>query len=361
MTNAKTATILFAGHRFRIVTDLTFDAIQERYLRTFVPEHQLAPPCGEETTVRVRHDADYFQNRMARAAGAPSLTVVPFREEPYRSCQLDQITWWQPAPDTHLPQDHLYARDTAGRLSVLLNPGSERSERYLMRVVREVVMRCAENRGWTSFHAAAAALDDQGVLIAAPSRAGKTTVLAALAAHHRADLIASDRALITADADVVAGVPISVRIGGGTLSAVTPREGLPNPRTLPEAFGSTRKAALTPREFARAFSSRVQETAPLRLVVIPQLCEEDRKLSSRILGSAQARTALTTACCTPHDEDWLEPWFAVRTRPVDDLACRAASVIESLIATVPVIAIRAGVHSPDLMERIADTVAGRLP
>lgn len=361
MTSAKTATMVFTGHRFRIVTDLTFDAPQERYLRTFVPEYQLAPPCGEETAVRVRHDANTFQNRIARAAGSPSLTVVPFRGEPYRSCQFEQITWWQPAADAHLPQDHLYARDTTGRLSVLLNPGAERSERYAMRVVREVVLRCAENRGWTSFHAAAASLDDQGVLIAAPSGAGKTTVLTALAAHHRADLIASDRALVTADADEVAGVPISVRIGGGTLSAVTAREGLPNPHTLPDAFGSTRKAALAPREFVRAFSSRVQETAPLRLVVIPQLCDEDRKLCSRILGAAQARTSLTSVCCTPDDEDWLEPWFAVRTRPVDDLARRAASAVESLIATVPVLAITAGVHSSNLMERIADAVAGRLP
>ncbi|MDQ0957864.1 hypothetical protein QFZ66_001742 [Streptomyces sp. B4I13] len=240
MTSTKTATVLFAGHRFRVVTDVTFDA-QERYLRAFVPEHRLAPPCGEETTIRVRHDADCFQDRMARAAGAPSLTVVPFRGEPYHSCQLDQITWWQPSPDTHLPQDHLYARDAADRLTVLLKPGVERGERYLMRVVREVVLRCAESRGLTSFHAAAAALDDHGVLIAAPSGAGKTTVLTALAAHHGAD---SDRALITADANGVAGVPISVRIGGGTLSALAPREGLPNAHTLPDTFGSTRKAAL---------------------------------------------------------------------------------------------------------------------
>lgn len=361
MTGAKTATVMFAGHRFHVVTDVAFDAVQERYLRAFVPEHQLAPPCGEETTVRVRHDADCFHDRMARAAGTPSLTVVPFRGEPYRSCQLDQITWWQPGPDTHLPQDHLYARDAAGRLTVLLKPEAERGERYLMRAVREVVLRCAESRGLTSFHAAAAAFDDHGVLIAAPSGAGKTTVLTALAAHHGADLIASDRALITADADAVAGVPISVRIGGGTLSAVAPRDGLPNPHTLPGAFGSTRKAALTPREFARAFSSRVQETAPLRLVVIPQLREEDLSLSSHDLGAAQARTALAAACCTPHDEDWREPWFAVRTRTVDDLARQAAALIERLIATVPVLAITAGVHSPDLLERIADTVTGRLP
>ncbi|MET9779213.1 hypothetical protein ABZ023_34055 [Streptomyces sp. NPDC006367] len=360
MTGPKRATVLFAGHRFHVVTDAAFDAAQGRYLRAFVPEHQLAPACGEETAVRVRHDAALFQDRMVRVAGAASVTVVPFRGEPYRRCQLDGTTWWWPGPDTHLPLDHLYARDAAGRQTVLLKPGAERGERYLMRVVREVVLRCSESRGWTSFHAAAAALDDHGVLIAAPSGAGKTTVLTALAAHHGADLIASDRALVTAGAGMVAGVPISVRIGGGTLSALAPREVLPNPHSLPGAFGSARKAALTPREFAHAFSARVREAAPLRLVVVPRLHDDDQALSSRLLTSDRARTALAAVCCTPHDEDWLEPWFAVRTRPVDDLARQAAALIGSLAATVPVLQVTAGVHSPGLLEKVADAVTRRL-
>ncbi|MFD4574978.1 hypothetical protein ACFWNK_03835 [Streptomyces sp. NPDC058417] len=360
MTGAKTTTVLFAGHRFHLVTDAAFDAAQARYLRGFVPEHQRATPCGEETAVRVSHDAALFQERMVRVAGAASLTVVPFRGEPYRRCKFDEVTWWRPAPGTHLPQDHLYARDTGGRQTVLLKPGAERGERYLMRVVREVVLRCSESRGWTSFHAAAAALDDRCVLIAGPSGAGKTTVLTALAAHHGADLIASDRALVTADAAMVTGVPISVRIGGGTLSALARRDGLPRPHALPGAFGSARKVALTPHEFARAFSCRVRETAPLRLIVVPRLRDDDQAVSSRILGAARSRAALTAACCTPHDEDWLEPWFAVRARPVDDLASQAAALIDSLAATVPVLQVTAGVHSPDLMEKIAGSVTGRL-
>ncbi|GAB3113421.1 hypothetical protein GCM10027160_17330 [Streptomyces calidiresistens] len=360
MTGTKTATALFAGHRFHFVTDAAFEAVQARYLRAFVPGHRLVPPCGEETAVRVRRDAALFEDRMARVADAASLTVVPFRGEPYRRCRIDDVTWWWPAPDTHLPLDHLYARDASGRQTVLLKPGAERGERYLMRVVREIVLRCSESRGWTSFHAAAAALDDRGMLIAAPSRAGKTTVLTALAAHHGADLIASDRALVTADAGMVTGVPISVRIGGGTLSALAPRADLPIPHTVPAAFGSGRKAALTPREFARAFSCRVRETAPLRLVVVPRLRDDDQPLSSRTLDAARARTLLAAVCCTPYDEDWLEPWFAVRTRPVDDLAGQAAVLIDSLAATLPVLRVTAGVHSPGLLEKMAATVTGRL-
>jgi len=120
MTGVRTATVLFAGHSFHVATDASFGATQDRYLRAFVPEHRPAPSCADGgSTVRIHRDADLFRDRMARVAGAPSRTVVPFRSEPYRSCRLGRITWWRPDPDSHLPQDHLYARDAAGALTIL--------------------------------------------------------------------------------------------------------------------------------------------------------------------------------------------------------------------------------------------------
>ena len=361
MTGAHTAEALFAGHRFRIVTDPAFAPDQNTYLRAFVPEQQfLAPVCGEETSVRIRLDADLLAEQCARLAAAPSVTVVPFRAEPYRTCRLGETTWWRPCPDSCLPQDHLLARDAAGRLTVLLRPGAERGERYLMRAVRETVMRCAEDRGWSVFHAAAAALGDRGVLIAAPSGAGKTTVLTALAAHQGADMVASDRALVDAAGHQVAGVPLSVRIGGGTLAAVPAAQRGPASGTVPEVFGSPRKAALTPREFASAFGCRLLESAPLTLVVVPRLLDDDTGLQVRLLDQRRARARLAAACCTPHDEDWLEPFLARRARTEDDLAHGARTLLEHMAATMPVLEVTAGVHQPSLPARIADTVAGRL-
>ncbi|MER6106370.1 hypothetical protein ABT115_29900 [Streptomyces sp. NPDC001832] len=354
-------TVPFAGHRFRLHTDETFRLVQDLHLLNFAPETAPARLCGQLTQIRVHHSEDLFRDRMARLAGARSLRVVPFRGEPYRFSRIGQVSWWRPDAGSHLPEDHLYSRDATDRLHIVLHPGTERGERYALRVIREVVLRCAEHRGWSVFHAAAAAVEGHGVLIAGPSGAGKTTVLTALATHRRADLVGSDRVLVTESAANLVGVPLSVRIAGGTLSALAPHRYLPPHGVLPTDFGTARKASHTPHDFAHAFAARVRDSAPLRLVVLPRLRDDDQELSFAFPCPAVARTTLATVCCTPDDEDWLHPWFADRTRHPQELAREATDLMDDLIATVPVMTVTAGVHTPHLLERIADTVARRLP
>lgn len=361
MSGRSNGPVAFAGHRFDVRTDETFHADQSIHLQSFSPETSPAPLCGQLTQIRIHHSEVLFRDHEARLADAQSLEVLPFRGEPYLSSRLGQVRWWRPDPASHLPADHLYARDATGRLHIVLHPGADRGERYALRVIREVVLRCAEHRGWTAFHAAAATVDNHGVLIVGPSGAGKTTLLTALAAHRRADLVGSDRVLVTESAASVVGVPISVRIAGGTLSALAPNSRLPPHSVLPTDFGTSRKASCTPHDFAGAFAVRVRESAPLRLVVLPRLHNDDRDISIAFPGAAAARAALAAVCCTPRDEDWLHPWFADRTRPEGELARQAADVMDDLVARVPVMQVTAGVHTPHLLERLADAVARRLP
>ncbi|MDX3402505.1 hypothetical protein B0E38_01487 [Streptomyces sp. 111WW2] len=211
MSGRSNGTVAFAGHRFGVRTDETFHADQSIHLQNFSPETSPAPLCGQLTQIRIHHSEDLFRDHGARLADAHSLKVLPFRGEPYLSSRLGQVRWWRPDPASHLPADHLYARDATGRLHIVLHPRTDRGERYALRVIREVVLRCGEHRGWTAFHAAAATVDGHGILIVGPSGVGKTTLLTALAAHRRADLVGSDRVLVTESAASVVGVPISVR------------------------------------------------------------------------------------------------------------------------------------------------------
>ncbi|WP_043267142.1 hypothetical protein [Streptomyces sp. CT34] len=360
MTTSMTTSVTFAGHVFDVEVDEDFAVEQRTHLQSFVPETTLSPLCGRLTRIRVRNNRELFVDRAARLQTVQSRCVEPFRGEPYLWSRVGGVEWWRPHPCSHLAQDHLYAHDSTGRLHIVLHPDAHRGERYLLRVIREVVMRCGEDRGWSAFHAAAASVEGHGVLIAGPTTAGKTTVLTALACHRRADLVASDRAMLTQNAADVIGVPLSTRIAGGTLSALAPREALPPHRVLPRTFGTDQKASCTPRDFAAAFAAQVREGAPLRLALLPRLRDDDTPLSIRRLHGEPARAELAAACCTPDDEDWLHPWFAHRNHSVDGLRAQAAQALDDLVAKVPVFRITAGVRIPHLLERLADTIARRL-
>ncbi|WP_030542360.1 ATP-binding protein [Streptomyces albus] len=356
-----TSTVFFAGHRFHVSVDTDFAPEQLAHLLDFVPEAVHALPCGQETGIRVRRDESLFTSLMTRLAPMPYLPVTPFRGEPYRMVRLQDAVWWRPEPQSHLQQDHLYARDATGLLHVVLHPGAVRGERYLVRMIRETVLRCGENRNWASFHAAAASVTGSGVLIAGPSGAGKTTILTALAAHGRADILASDRAMVSQDAETVVGVPLSVRLAAGTLTGLPTRKAALSAPGLPHVFGTPVKLSRTPRSFARAFGTRVHDSAALHSVVLPRFSDEVGEPAIRYLDAREAGAELASVCCTPHDEDWLLPWFAPRKNTIEELAERANRLVDLLVTHVPVIRLTAGVHAPDLLRKLADAVLRSLP
>lgn len=352
--------IVLAGHRFTLAADL---AGQDAHARAFTAAHP-APSCGHHTAVTVHHGAASHARITACLAAAPSEPVTPFRGEPYYRARLGDTVWWYPDPASHLKADHLYGRGPAGDLIVVLHPGAERGERYAMRAVRERVLRCAEDRGWTLFHAASVALDDAGVLVAGGAGAGKTTVALALAAHRAARLVAADRAAVTGDCEQVVGMPLSYRIAAGTAAALPPHTGLHptgEPASAVPGFGGGRKASFTPDALAAALRTGVRESGPLRLVVLPRLSDDDRPPAVTRLDPARARPLLAAACCTPDDEDWLEAWFTGRAHAPGVLRTRSAGLLDDLSERVAVIGLSAGVRTPRLLETLADLVTGSLP
>lgn len=357
MTRRHECPVWFAGHGFDLDIDDSFRSTQLAHLAGFLPAPSSAPTCPHPPTrIVVRHDPGQIDDRLHALRKMPSRTIVAFRGEPYRCRKVGDVSWWSPSPDVNLPEDHLYAREPTGPVHVLVRPGAERGERYLMRVIRETVLRCQEERGWAVFHAAATAVGDRGILIAGPSGAGKTTVLTALAAHAGADLIASDRAAVTDGAAFVVGAPLSVRIAAGTLSAVPADTSLTRTPLPPAVFGSGFKVAVSPADFGRAFGTSVVETAALRLVLLPRLTDDGRRPTALALGADTARRLLTSACCTPRDEDWLCPWLADRPVSIESLAEQATRLIDSVVASVPVIRLQAGVRSGHLMAQISDLI-----
>jgi hypothetical protein len=85
--------------------------------------------------------------------------------------------------------------------------------------VRELAANRAQRTGGLLLHAAAFAAGDQGIVVAGPKRAGKTTLLLHALSAASARYVSNDRVLVTADRGraIARGVPTIVRVRRGAL------------------------------------------------------------------------------------------------------------------------------------------------
>lgn len=96
--------------------------------------------------------------------------------------------------------------------------------RTAVRLMRQLMLRRAEQLGGRDAHGAAIVLNKCGIVMAGLPGAGKSTVALTLAQKYGASLVASDRLVFvpTASGDwTVAGTPVPWRIANGTISGVS--------------------------------------------------------------------------------------------------------------------------------------------
>lgn len=343
--------VAVAGHEFLLHIDYDLSIDIGAHLLRVLPLGGLAASCkGIVTEIRVRYSTELFGDRSRRLAAAPA-DLVTVHGAPYRRAQLGTVDWWQPAtPDRQ--GDHLYARTATGQLHLVLRPGGERTERHLIPLLTEIALACGTARGWTAIDAWAAAIKDHGVLIAG-SEADAVSVLIALAAHRRADLIAAGRALLTEQAQSVVGVPMPLRVPRPVLTALAPR------RVPPHRDDGEDTVACSPRDVADAFAAESREEAPIRLVVLPRIEDSDQPVRIATLAPAAAREALAAACRAPDGTPWPLPCADHVPGPAEVRRC-AAEAARDVAARVPVMTLTAGLRARHALEQIADAVSRRL-
>jgi hypothetical protein len=229
------------------------------------------------------------------------------------------------------------------------------SPRYVLRIIREVMIRSYENAGAIIFHAAGLDLGGNAVMICGGGTTGKTTTLATLLRHFedRAALLSNDRLLVLDHNEVVA-VPLPVPLARGTIEAFGElRAALPGVArarpgemafdTLPRVFGTTRKIAFPARVFAEAFGAGMIPGSRLAAIIIPSITDTKDHVTVRLLDSVQATEALTGSCFTPVDEFW-HPWLIKRTHPDKQLSDVAAACCRRLGETIPCFAVGVGIR-----------------
>lgn len=204
-----------------------------------------------------------------------------------------------------------------GDVEVVPHRGSTRFRGGLMRVVREIATaRALASPDRLQLHAAGFEVDGRAVLIAGAKAAGKTTLLAYVAASAAVRLLANDRAIL--DRLDVRPVPtiVSVRPGTAALFAErfrrVPAVASAAHLTLAEAdaalvargpAGPDARLKLSPALFARCLGRPLSAGARLAAIVFPEHDADPAGLAVARLPAPEAARRLRAARFGAHREE----------------------------------------------------------
>ncbi len=241
-------------------------------------------------SVRVRAGSE------ASAAVASTRPPGPLPETPCFALDQEVVCHpsWRVSERTVIEDQKLgaYYVLAGNQVEVVVLPGSSAFRTGAMRVIREIAAcRALASPACLLLHAAAVEAGGRSVLVAGPKNAGKTTLLAYLAAATRTGILSNDRALVSRDASgfEVRGVPSIVSIRPQTLAFFPSLA-----RGIPAV---QRPAHLTLAEADAAFAAHGGVDARIRLRLSPpQLA---RQLGVPL--SASARLSAVAFPATPCD------------------------------------------------------------
>ena len=205
-----------------------------------------------------------------------------------------------------------YEVDTLDRCVALVTPPGKLTVRTaLMRVVRELAMHHARERGGLLLHAAALAVGSRGLILAGEKNAGKTTLLVNLLRHTAARYVSNDRVLVSlaTSPPSLHGMPTIVSVRPGTLGFFPQLEealqasGFHYRLTLQEAAGSEtarpssndKRYGLSPAGFCALLGVERLGACQASAVVFPQIADDERTIRVRQLDEAEAAERLTRA------------------------------------------------------------------
>lgn len=312
------------------------------------PPYQLTLHTGHAEVARAA--AEFTQEPTARIEPIPGVVLTARQTSAGLRCFTIDEDRLENAPGA-------WAASIRGTKIDLYVTDPPRSPRYVLRIIREVMIRSYENAGGILFHAAGLDIGGKAVMLCGSRGTGKTTTLAALLDFlgDRAALLSNDRLLALDDRQIIA-VPLPVPVASGTIEAfpqlraatsiaLRARPGEVPLGDLPREFGTASKLAFPARVFAAAFHAGLIPGSRLATVIIPVLTDTSDPAAIRRLSPAAAARAIAACCFTPHDEFW-RPWLVSRTRTDHDLTDAAQLRCRQIADAVPSFTVSCGIRAP---------------
>lgn len=295
-------------------------------------------------TVRLVIDAARFAELEARGAtGAGARSGFAQDAEPY------PLTPWRSADETtellhdaQVPAFH--AVDRPHRTVTVIAPKRGFASRLaLLRVVRELAMDRVVADGAVLVHGAALATTAGVVVIAAPKRHGKTTLLLSLLTQTAAAYVSNDRCLLRAGADAatIRGLPTIVSITRDGLTRFPAvRDRLLAAR--PDLAGDRPSIGLTPDELIRILDLPSATSGPLAAFLLPRITANAARLTVTRLDPAAALAPLRAGLFRAGHPTLLGDVFAWDTPPGLSPSQAAEPTLQHVATHLPCFAVEIG-------------------
>jgi hypothetical protein len=303
-------------------------------------------------------DDDAFERQMA--AGPDGESVVCFEMD----TRVVRLPVWHTDSSERVAFDETervfyYADARRRRIEVLAPTPSSASGALavrlaLMRAVREVAMHAAHAKEGVFLHAAGFALEGNGLIVAGPKRAGKSTLLLFALTATPAALLSNDRLLLERNDSgfLVRGLPTITTLRPNTLDffpdiqRLLLESGFHTGVTISEAKRLSRKGGvrvapapdgrfgITNPQLCELTSSPAVEQVPARAVLFPRQRSETEVLELVEASKEKAVAQLRRSLFGPQDERPVDALFRLDSRP--NGICRdSAKACRTLADAVP--------------------------
>lgn len=221
-------------------------------------------------------------------------------------------------------------------------------QRYALRVIRDIFIRCYENDGAFLFHAAAFSYNSNAVLLLGNKGAGKSTLLCNfLNSFPDLHFLSNDRIFIEHNIRkhhyILQYVPLAIRLSYATINSFNilstylknnelSRNSLPMEKDIYKEY----KAEFTPFEFTNAFQITRITMAKLVMIIIPDFRLEYETARITNISHEEAQSLLKMALFTPYDEKWIEPWLVIRNKDDKKLIIEGNKLVNSIDSNIQI-------------------------
>jgi len=243
------------------------------------------------------------------------------------------------------------------KIGVVLGHLDSSLKEDVFHLIRSVMCRSAEYRGYSIYHAAGTVVDGKGVMIVGESGQGKTTTFLEFISSQGTP-ISNDRVFICDDSLELRmhEWPSFVNTSVGTLQKIPQmRHLMPDLHfdTLEDLWYSKVKIPLEPPQFCEMFGVAYQKSHTIDILIFPQLSPTIKKSYIKPISVEEARELLKESCYSPIDPAYFD-WHRYVELDLPQLTDQSARITERLIANVPCFVLKGGLSLNEGIEQVRE-------